>query len=111
MYRKPQDVSMSVRHVPVWVTGGIFVMTMMTAASVVAQAPRREPERGKRPDVGNGHVPPHGPPRSPPETRRPSPPPRGGREADRPGHPVAPHVHVTDNRWVGHERRPDLHLA
>jgi hypothetical protein len=34
------------------------------------------------------------------------------RTADRPGHPIAPHVHATNDSWVGHNTGPrDSHLA
>ena len=60
-----------------------------------------------RPEVGGGHVPPHGPPSHGTTTAhttttthtaapvRPT-------YRDKPTHPEAPHVHVTNNVWVGH---------
>jgi hypothetical protein len=60
---------------------------------------------GGRPEVGAGHIPAHGPaavhtaPRAQPTHAAPAARPT---YRDRPDHPEAPHVHVTNNVWVGH---------
>jgi hypothetical protein len=75
-------------------------------------------QRGKASrDVGNGHVPSHGPPPAKVQAPRPSEQPRSNQQqrpseparpqgnhsfADRSGHPEAPHVHKND-QWVGHD--------
>jgi hypothetical protein len=84
-----------------------------------AQEHGRAGERGgSRPEVGGGHIPPHGPPpaRTQQAPRTPEGPrPEGGREpnrfsAERQGHPDAPHVDARNNAWVGHEGgRGDVH--
>lgn len=78
-------------------------------------APKRQPTQHPqapqhpappRPEVGGGHVPPHGPPShgttvthtTPAHTTAPARP----TYRDKPTHPEAPHVHVTNNVWVGH---------
>lgn len=55
-----------------------------------------------RPEVGAGHIPARGP--SPVHTApHPAPAPAAHPTyRDRPDHPAAPHVHVTNNVWVGH---------
>lgn len=64
----------------------------------------------KRPEVGGGHIPAHGP--APVKARpqpvgRPAPAPAPNRSfADKPGHPAAPHVEKND-KWVGHESGPN----
>jgi hypothetical protein len=78
-------------------------------APVAHAAPRQE--------VGGGHIPSHGPPAShgiapgsvpvhpatPDHNARPT-------FRDHPNHPEAPHVHVTNNVWVGHgSGRGDAH--
>jgi hypothetical protein len=66
-----------------------------------------------RPEVGGGHIPTRGPtavqtvPRTQPTHTEPTAHPT---YRDRPTHPVAPHVHVTNNVWVGHSGgRNDVH--
>lgn len=69
-----------------------------------------------RPDVGGGHIPSHGPK---PVHNAPHPQPVQNAPAahptyrDHPTHPEAPHVHVTNNVWVGHSsgrNDPHYHL-
>jgi hypothetical protein len=64
------------------------------------------------PEVGGGHIPSHGPV----YTGHPTPPPhpaQGGNDHpkydDKPGHPEAPHVHATNDQWVGHSVKNDPH--
>jgi hypothetical protein len=94
-----------------------------------SNAQRGGGERG----VGNGHIPAHGPSRTP-ATGRPAPtrqenpdrgssqqPPQQGRQDqnprprynDQPSHPEAPHVHAENDRWIGHDtgrNDPHYHL-
>jgi hypothetical protein len=63
----------------------------------------------KKPEVGGGHIPAHGPPavkaKAPAKgTPQAAPAPKAS-FADKPGHPSAPHVEKND-KWVGHETGP-----
>jgi hypothetical protein len=129
---------MRARNTPLWTAGALLALTMVASGSVLAQAPQGDSPRGKetksapaaRREVGGGHIPAHGPPRTPvpaARTTTASAPVRTAsvrnasvrtapartaplpvqRTADRPGHPVAPHVHTADDRWVGHEAGPE----
>jgi len=78
---------------------------------VVAPAPQHgaaEPRAASH-DVGRGHIPARGPAAvHVVRDHAPSPVLR-----DRPGHPEAPHVHVENDRWIGHDMGPHdarLHL-
>ncbi len=68
----------------------------------------------KRPEVGGGHIPSHGPApvkaKAPPQ-RAPERTPQAAAApnrsfADKPGHPAAPHVEKND-KWVGHDSGPN----
>ena len=101
-------------------TIGILTAIAIAALPALAQGGRGEPARGgaqaprpmARPEVGGGHIPTHGPPRTPA-------PPAGHKPAapvysHAPGHPNAPHVDAKTETWVGtSERRdePGLKLA
>lgn len=93
----------------------------LLAAVAFASAPALAQGRGEpahaaphapsRPEVGGGHIPSHGPPRTPapPAGHRPAP----VNYAHAAGHPNAPHVDVKTNVWVGHDARRNeagLHL-
>jgi hypothetical protein len=100
-------------------TMGIGVVAL--AVTALAQNKGEQKGGGSR-DVGNGHIPTHGPPpakeskpaRNAPPARveAPKPDERRNFSADKPGHPEAPHVH-TNNQWVGHDtgrNDPHYHL-
>lgn len=99
----------------------IKLMFAALAFCLVVSAQGRGQERGRgggppqqHPEVGGGHIPPHGPPpvrNAPPahvQQQQPQARPEEHRTFnDRAGHPEAPHVHVQDNRWVGHDMGRD----
>jgi hypothetical protein len=88
---------------------GLIAIVAIGSSAALAQGGRGEPQR--RPEVGGGHIPSHGPPRTPPHPvpARPVHPPT---VAHVQGHPVAPHVDVRTEEWVGHQRdEPGLRMA
>ncbi len=96
------------------------VMLIFTGPAVAQKKEGGEPPKGGS-HVGGGHIPPRGPaaaPRRPvaaphePAAVHPAEP-GHARVPDQVGHPVAPHVHATDNRWIGHDAGrsdPQYHL-
>ena len=85
-------------------------------------APQHAAPPQRAPGFGAGHVPAHGPaparaPVARPKTNAPAPGRAPQTEArprfqDQPGHPEAPHVHPTDDRWIGHDSgRNDPHYT
>jgi hypothetical protein len=88
---------------------GFVSVSLLLALPVLAQE-RGEHGGGEHggsvKGVGGGHIPAHGPA-----------PVRAGREksapakhptfADKPGHPEAPHVHASGDKWIGHDSGPN----
>jgi hypothetical protein len=73
------------------------------------------PRGGARPEVGGGHIPARGPIRMPSRPAGGPAPARNQQPAaakenhvavDRPGHPEVPHVHASNDQWVGHDSGP-----
>lgn len=108
----------------------IPIVIFFLASAAWAQEQKREraaPQRAapqRAPGFGAGHVPAHGPAPAParapvarPQSNAPAPGRAPQTEArprfqDQPGHPEAPHVHPTDDRWIGHDSgRNDPHYT
>ncbi len=94
-------------------TIGLLTFAVFAAAPLLAQGGRGEPEHRTPPraapsraPVGGGHILPRGPVRTPAPAR--SAPQRAAPTVSHmEGHPVAPHVDVHNNAWIGHDTRRD----
>jgi len=90
-----------------------LAVAICVAAFAQEKGNRGEQHGGGRPEVGGGHIPAHGP--RPARAQAPARAQQQGWEqnriqADRQGHPEAPHVDARNDRWVGHEGgRDDPH--
>jgi hypothetical protein len=94
------------------------VLLVTCSVAAFAQARGQRPAGGGRPAVGGGHVPARGP--APTRAARPAPQPAAPAAPaarpsfrDNPGHPEAPHVHASNDRWIGHatgRADPNYHL-
>jgi hypothetical protein len=101
---------------------GLLSVMLMLCTLAWAQRGRGEEQRGPQPqrggqhEVGNGHIPARGPaPAHSAAPARPATPATPERRSfrDQPSHPEAPHVHATNDAWVGHEsgrNDPHYHL-
>lgn len=87
-----------------------FLLICATPAVAQKKEGQGQPPGGAHP-VGGGYVPSHGPkaaPRSTGTVEKGTIQKTGTGQArefqrDQPEHPAAPHVHVADNRWIGHD--------
>jgi len=89
----------------------------LLSVSVILLAPAFAQERGGErgggvKGVGGGHIPSHGPaPARAPKGKAPAP--EHQTFVDKAGHPEAPHVHASGDKWVGHDsgkNDPHYHL-
>lgn len=103
---------------------GVLIALLAMSMFLIAQERRGGEQRGGgRPEVGGGHIPAHGP--TPSRHNAPAqhveqhpapeahPAPDNRKFDDHPGHPEAPHVHVSNDQWVGHNEgrnNPRYHL-
>jgi hypothetical protein len=84
-------------------------LSILLAVAVFAQ---------RKPEVGGGHIPAHGPapakPQAAPRVEKPGAAPQQAHiPADKKGHPEVPHVHAKNDQWVGHntgKNDPHYHL-
>lgn len=103
---------------------GVLIALLAMSMFLIAQERKGGEQRGGgRPEVGGGHIPAHGP--TPSRHNAPAqhveqhpapeahPAPDNRKFDDHPGHPEAPHVHVSNDQWVGHNEgrnNPRYHL-
>ena len=101
----------------------IEVLSVLLICSVAVLAQEKGRGGGSR-EVGNGHIPAHGPKpvkaapaapqqRAEPQRAEQQRAPENRTFADKSGHPEAPHVHAANDQWVGHDtgrNDPRFHL-
>jgi hypothetical protein len=80
-------------------------LTGFLSAALLLSLPVLAQERGAHGGaVGGGHIPAHGPaPARAPKT----PAPEHQTFSDKAGHPEAPHVHASGDKWIGHDTGPN----
>jgi|SRR5579863_6070429 len=84
---------------------GFLSVALLASLPVLAQ--QRGSHGGSVKGVGGGHIPSHGPaPARAPQHNAPAPV-EHQTFADKPGHPEAPHVHSSGDKWIGHNSGPD----
>jgi hypothetical protein len=91
---------------------GLLAMSLMFSVAAYTQ-PQKGEAKQAHPEVGGSHIPAHGPPaiKAPKPGKAPAAPPTTF--ADKAGHPEAPHVHASGDKWIGHDSGPNdarLHL-
>jgi hypothetical protein len=82
------------------------IIGLFAAVLLIVPAFAQKKEGSVKPQVGGGHIPPHGPA----PVKHAVPAPASHAQAhynDREGHPNAPHVDIKGNKWVGHETGPN----
>ena len=102
---------------------GILIALLVISIFVVAQNRRGggETRGAARPEVGGGHIPARGPApsqrtapqRAPEQHAAPKQAPASRNFSDKAGHPNAPHVHASNDQWIGHNagrNNPGYHL-
>jgi hypothetical protein len=105
---------------PLLLSSTLLALQRGGGAPAHAAAPAQHAAAPQRAAVGGGHIPARGPAPSH-TTAKPAAAPKGGapaatpaRTPDQPGHPAAPHVDASTDRWVGHnggKNNPAYHLA
>ena len=102
---------------------GVLIGLLVISIFVVAQNRRggAETRGAARPEVGGGHIPARGPApsqhtapqRAPEQHAAPEQAPASRNFSDKAGHPNAPHVHASNDQWIGHNagrNNPSYHL-
>jgi len=85
---------------------GLLAICVVLMFTVPALAQGEHEQHNNKDQVGNGHIPAHGPAPAKGDYH-PAPHTQKG-FVDKKGHPDAPHVHA-DDKWVGHTGRNDPH--
>jgi hypothetical protein len=85
---------------------GLLTASVILSVPVVAQEHGGGAHGGGVKGVGGGHIPSHGPAPARPKENPPAPP-EHQTFVDKPGHPEAPHVHASGDKWIGHDSGPN----
>jgi len=85
---------------------GFLGIALLMSLSALAQE-RGGQHGGAVRGVGGGHIPSHGPAPARPAKPNAPPPAEHPKFADKAGHPEAPHVHASGDKWIGHDSGPN----